>query len=543
MSIKIRKEIIFLLSFLLALAAYWPSMHGTPIWDDFHFWFADPVMGDHMSYWTIWSRFGWPFSVSIQKFMLKVLDKNYFYYHLINFLLHFCNSLLVYKLGRVLRFKNPILFFLLFLFHPVAVITTSWMVQIKTLLCFFFALSSLLCFFKGEKNIRWMMLSWIFFGLSITSKSASVSLPVILFIIHFKIYRFKKIWLLIPFILLSAWNTYRVLKSPVTKEGKEKAEVISKIKETPQEVTPVVPPKAEVKPIVPTAIPEPVIIEKPKKASKVSKKIKERPAPAAKITPKIIPKTTEQPVVPEIKPENPVETTSEQPKDSHQGPPVVTLDHKAPQKPILNSIDIDLIIQTLHYYFWQTFLPMNNVPVRGLNFQSPNFENYLHLFFLFTMIFILWKDSALLYLVAGHFLLLPFLGIIKAPYMNITWVSDQHLYLILPCFLAFGMRLYDKITWKYATVFPLILAGWFTWQTFQSTPYYQDEITFYKKSLEYNPTNVPIAYNLAFAKVMKGDIGGAMNVIETTIILSQINPVMRKNYFYPYLLDLRNKLD
>ncbi len=55
--------------------------------------------------------------------------------------------------------------------------------------------------------------------------------------------------------------------------------------------------------------------------------------------------------------------------------------------------------------------------------------------------------------------------------------------------------------------------------------------------------NVPIAYNLAFAKLIHGDINGALIIVETTTTLAQTNPVMMKSYFYPYLLDLKSRIE
>jgi 4-amino-4-deoxy-L-arabinose transferase-like glycosyltransferase len=172
------KSLFFIGAFFLALALYWPSINGTPIWDDQSFWFNDPVMSPDFSYLTIWKNFAWPFSVSFQKFTLSLFGKKYFAYHLINIILHFLNALLVYKLGRLLRIKYPKFLFTLFLLHPSAVITTAWMVQVKTLLCFFFGLLALLCYFKIKRQNKFALASYLCFGLSILSKSASLSFSV-----------------------------------------------------------------------------------------------------------------------------------------------------------------------------------------------------------------------------------------------------------------------------------------------------------------------------------------------------------------------------
>ncbi len=528
MNTKILKPAVFVLSFIVALALYWPAMHGDPIWDDFTFWFTDPVMQPSMTYATIWANYAWPFSVSLQKFFYGLWYKKFLYYHLLSFCIHFANSLLIYKLGRLFRFKHPIIFFLLFLLHPVAVITTAWMIQIKTLLCMFFGLAALLAFMKGNKDIRWMIFSWILFLLSITSKSASLTLPLLFLVISLRSFRFQKLHLLVPFFILAALSSYKVLKSPVTQEGAVKAAWANKMKEAPV----VAAKPVETKPVVATTALEvkaPVAVAevKPKKETK-AKKVKTAIVEEPK-------KEVDQVAiaVTEVKKIEPIkEKTLKRPKS----PIINDTDLKAPF--LFSGPDFGLIAQTLHYYFWQTFIPNNNHPVKGLNFQTAGVSEVLHLFFLLLIVVVLWKDSALIYLAASHFLLLPFLGIIPAPFMNITWVSDQHLYLVLPGMLAFWVRLVDKINWKYSFILPSLFVVFFSHKTLKATPIYINQFTFYQTSLDYNPYNVPIAYNLAFARLLTGDIEKAYLVAADTYQLSLNEPMMRKNIYFPHLLQL-----
>ena len=468
MKILKNKPLIFIFSYLLAVALYWPSLNGSPAWDDFPYWFNDPVMTPSMSYLEILKNFAWPFSVSLQKVLYTFFQDNYFVYHAISLFIHGLNAYLVYKLARLLRVKYPFLFFFLFLIHPACVISVAWMIQIKTLLCFFFALSSCLTFIKGNKNLRWMTLSWILFLLSVTSKSASLSLPLFFLVVSFKSYHLKKLHLLIPFFLISFWGVYKVAVSPITIEGSAKASKVIDVK------------------------PEP------------------KPAPTAVQTP------SEIPMAP---------TSNEVRQD-------------IPSAFNFARFDIDLIAKTLHYYFWQSLVPISNEPVKGLNPNKAGLAEYGHLLFILIVVFICWKDSALLYLAAGHFLLLPFLGIIPAPYMIITWVSDQHLYLALPALLAFWMRLLDKIKWEYRFILPSLLAVFFIYKTTLTTPYYKDQISFYKASLYHDPTNVPIAYNLAFAYVIKGDWVTARSLLHDIIERSEDDPSIKNNQFYVHIVKL-----
>lgn len=531
MSIKIPKPLLFLISFCVALALYWPAMNGTPVWDDYTFWFTDPVMKSTTTYTDIWLRFAWPLSVSVQKVLLSIFQKNYFSYHLINFVLHFTNSLFVYWIARLLRFKHSFIIFLLFLLHPACVISTAWMVQIKTLLCLFFALGSVLSFMKGQKDIRWMIVSWALFALSILSKSASITLPVLFLVYSFKQYRFKKLALLVPFFLFSLASTYRVLNSEITKEGTEKAVKIAKVhSEEEKKIEAPVEEKPAAVPEVPRSIEPPV---KPKEEKKKKRKT-EVPKPVVKEE-----KKPEPVIVPELKPEP---------------PPVVPLPEKTV---VINNTDIKkdswlslvfikvngtLILQTLNYYFWQVLLPLDSTPVKGLNYDKAGFIEYLHLFFLVSMVIIFIKESALYYLVFAHFLLIPFLGIMPAPYMTVTWVSDQHLYLVLPALIFFWMRIVEKIKWRYAVVIPLVITAFFCFKTYEASTYYRSEIAFYEKCVDQNPFNIPIVYNLAFAYLLQNNLEKASTLLENTIILSQSRPVVQKNLYFPHLVSLYQEI-
>lgn len=530
MNTKILKPGIFVLSFFVCLAIYWPAIKGEPIWDDFTFWFIDPIMKNNMSYTTIWANYAWPFSVSVQKFVMGLWHKQYIYYHLFSFSIHFANAILVYRLGRLFRFKHPIVFFLLFLLHPVAVITTAWMIQIKTLLCMFFGLVSLLTFVKGNKDYRWMILSWFFFLLSITSKTASMTLPLIFLVISVRSYRFQKLHFVIPFFVLAGLSGYKVFKSPVTRAGAEKAARVNKIKE---EIVPAVVEAPVVKKKAPTPefksekksevkIDEKKVVVKKEKKEKKPKKVEAFSVEASKIeTPKL-----------EVLPPSVKEEKLKRPNF----PLVNNQEMKTNYK--FTNLDFGLISQTLHYYFWQVFLPIHNEPVKGLNPFHAGIEEIIHILFLILLVAILWKDSALIYLAASHFLLLPFLGIIPAPFMNVTWVSDQHLYLVLPAMLAFWVRLIDKINWKYSFVLPSFFVLFFSYKTLKVTPIYKNQYTFYEASLEYNSFNVPIAYNLAFAHLLSGNIEKAYYVVSDTYNRSIHEPIMRKNIYYPHLLQL-----
>src|SRR5687768_4744598 len=114
MSDKIPRPVLFALSFALCLAIYWPSLQGTPIWDDRSFWFFDSKLKE-LDYLSIWQYSSWPLSVSLQKLLFDLWGHEYLYYHLFNLGLHFLNAYLLYLIGKKVDLKSPFLLFLLFL--------------------------------------------------------------------------------------------------------------------------------------------------------------------------------------------------------------------------------------------------------------------------------------------------------------------------------------------------------------------------------------------------------------------------------------------
>lgn len=464
---RIPNPLFFILALLLALGLYWPSLNGMPVWDDFSFMFEYHVIIDDFSYLTIWKNFNWPLSVSLQKILFHWWQYEYLNYHLLNFCLHFANSFLLFKVAEKLKLPAPRLLFLFFLLHPANVISVSWMIQLKTLLCFFFGMISFYCLTKVQEHKKWYALAWLTFALSLLSKTASISLPIIFFcFLYKKIPRKEWIWL-IPFFVLSITAGYRILKSP------------TKI--------------ADVQSLIPA--PEQINPE-------------------------------------QINPEKiiPAEESSQDFRPMEEASPNRTSD----------------VLSTARYYFWHTLLPFENQPVKGLNYSTPGAYDYLNILFLILIVAINWGTIIPIYLGLGYVLLLPFMGILHAPYMNVAWVSDQHLYLALPLFLCFWLSLINLWKLKYVSYLPYLFLPFFCYKVAVTTPYYKDEIVFYEACLEADVLNVPIAYNLAVAYLQRNEINQALNVTGTTVKLAEIAPELSKHHYFPLIyqlhLDIQNMI-
>lgn len=458
MNVNIPKPFIILGAFLFALVLYWPALQGTPIWDDNTFWFSDPnIIGDY-SYLNFWKYSSWPLSNSIERFLYGLWGRQFLPYHLISLSLHFINSYLVFILAKKIKFISPLSLFLFFLLSPVCVISVGWMIQIKTLTCFFFGILSLLTFLKAIENPKWIVISWPLFILCLASKSALITLPLVMVMLSYKKLSHLRYLLILPFFIFSGYAGHRLLSSPVT------IKAVDNLLEN-------------------NVIPHVALNEPPQEIEQV-----------------------DEPVV-----EN-------------------------------QKVDKTFVTKTLAYYFWQAILPIDNAPVKGSNFENLRAYEYIHLIFIVLIILIFLKDTILYYLLAGHLLLLPFLGLVAAPYMAVTWVSDQHLYAVLPAFLGFWILIFSKIKTSQFLFFTLLFGLLFSYKTYESSHFYKDEFNFYRESLRSNPTNLAIAYNLAFAYLKNGEYQNSLNVLENIYYLSQHLPELKKRQHYNQLMMLYTSL-
>lgn len=136
---------------------------------------------------------------------------NPFPYHVVNVLLHIANVSLVFFL--VLKLFNERLFpatvaAALFALHPMHVESVAWLSERKDLLYTFFFLLALWSYIKFIDKNEWkgLILALVFFFFSCLSKSAAVSLPLVLLLITWyrgKTFSFKNLIPTIPFFILS----------------------------------------------------------------------------------------------------------------------------------------------------------------------------------------------------------------------------------------------------------------------------------------------------------------------------------------------------
>jgi hypothetical protein len=454
------KYAFFVGAFSTLVFLYWPALTGLPIWDDNSFLFESHFTRREFPYIKIWTDFNWPLSVSIHKLMLNFWGENLRLFHSINLLLHFTNSILLYwflqKMGS--KFSKGI--GLLFMLHPSNVVSVAWIIQFKTLLCFFFGLISLHLYFAPRKSWTFYLFSIISFKFSLLSKSASIGLPLLL-LIYSRIKENIKINIkILPFLILSLYAMIRILTSSVTIETTQNLQQ---------------------------------------------------------------------------QPPHSIDKKMNQQQTYHS------------EKKLISAQDFEkkwnYVLASSHYYFWQVFLPTQNSPVKESVPPSHKILYYCHFVFLILLFLILWKKNYVFLLFAGHIMLGPFLGLVTAPYMNLTWVSDQHLYLVLPFFIAFFLELAFDLSPRLPKILLLVLIPFFCFKVHESTPYYKNEIEFYKASIEYDPLNLPIGYNLAMSYLKGNDLNSAVNIVEHFIFMADVVPELKQNRYYAemFLLYIRLK--
>lgn len=195
------------------------TLNNLPYGDDNTFIFDSYLKGVESltSYWNPYSlNFkSWPLPYTVITVFLRAFEEPVIPFRIFNLLLHIANSFLVLK---VLSFLKPaaskterLLIFSLFLFHPISLITLNWIFQIKTLLCVFFSLLTLIFFESLKKKPKvYALPALISFFLALTSKIACVLLPLY-FIAGKKSYKNKPIFYSLAASLLSLSLIYGLI--------------------------------------------------------------------------------------------------------------------------------------------------------------------------------------------------------------------------------------------------------------------------------------------------------------------------------------------
>ncbi|MBI4646256.1 MAG: tetratricopeptide repeat protein [Bacteroidia bacterium] len=171
-------------------------------------------------------------------YMLDYLLGGYepFMYHLSSFIYHLINIILVFYLTRLIFKRNDISFLVAFIFaiHPLNTATVCWTATRNGIIFLFFYLLSLSHYnnylTKGYKR-KHILFTFLFFIFAVLSKSAAISLPLLMFLFDYYYKRKISIRLLaekIPFLMISVlgglgaiWaakelGSFHLSKAPIT---------------------------------------------------------------------------------------------------------------------------------------------------------------------------------------------------------------------------------------------------------------------------------------------------------------------------------------
>lgn len=468
----------FALVTLMGALLYGRSFTGLPVWDDMTFWFFDPKFHKE-TFGDIWTYSTWPLTLTVQKILYSLFGLTYWPYHVFNFVLHTLNAWLVYSFLRTIRLGRLWSLTGFTLF----LLHPASAISVAWMIQF----KTLLCFsfglaslvvFLRRKSKGHLLLAWVLYLLSVLSKSSALPLPLALLFLLDRPIIAKKNLAVIPFFLIAAFGAWKINFSKFALEG-----------------------------------------------------VKD----ALETTGKGIPKSSLQ-IQEEEAPDATVETSSDE----------IAYESRDHKKGLVRLTPFQasrrMLIKTLRYYFWQAYLPVDNAPVKGLNPYPPGTWDYLHLAFLAGLVILTARLQLFFLLAPGFIFLLPYLGIIPAPFMNVTWVSDQHLYMALPFFLGLFLCLVDRLRPLLKMSLVLGLALLYSVKLFEASAYYKDNFTFYGTSIERNINNIPLVYNLTVLYLANDRRPEAIELLEYVLTVSKTQGHIRENRYFPYLVGLYSEL-
>ncbi|MCE3011998.1 MAG: tetratricopeptide repeat protein [Proteobacteria bacterium] len=500
-----------LFTLLIPLFVFAPTFHGTGLWDDSYFIF-DRYHDHSYTYSFFWKHALWPFFESTTLTLYRLFGTNTSYWHLTNFILHLVNGWLLGKVVKKFKPKLATPLMMVFWIHPLCALTVGWLVQLKTLMSFFFGLMAVYLLVGKTSSKRTMALSCLLFFFSITSKSATIILPFV----ALAFVGLRKSWRphclkLVPFIAISVIYLIRMsfhddLQITIKNSEATITTLVEKPVETPLEAPVEMPAEAPVKAtadLPPVTAPEIATAPAPEIAAPLPEVTEEKEAPL-------------QIELPEI---DEAELTAK--IESYTSP-----------------TKLKIMAYTTSYYLAAPWLPIDLSPIHSNYRGGYNFKNYLGFLILITSVALLfWKRYwPALMLMAQLIVLAPFLGLIAAPYMTFSIVSEQHLYLALPFAILMQLMLLEKIFKSHVKIAYFLFFIALSAVTANYTPTFKNEEQFYRRVLSVYPHDRLSVLNLANHYYKSGRIKQALFVLNKAIQQSEEHPYLKEDIMHPYIM-------
>ena len=188
-----RDALTALILAVLVGVSYFPALLGGFVWDDVIF-AEEPVIHRWSGLWRIWfspadiKKEGhyWPIVHTTFWLEHKLWGLAPLGYHLVNLLLHWVNSLLVWRLLRRLAVPGAWAVAAVFAVHPLHVESVAWIIERKDLLSALFYLTAALTWIRFVEGPGWGRygLALALFTAGLLSKSVVVTFPAALLIWH-----------------------------------------------------------------------------------------------------------------------------------------------------------------------------------------------------------------------------------------------------------------------------------------------------------------------------------------------------------------------
>lgn len=488
------RPLVYLFSISALLLAYATSFQGEPLWDDHQFIFWRFLEGtpDYVKYWR---HHIWPVFDTFAAMYFRVVGSQVVWWHGLSFLLHIVNGFLLRKIIQHFKPQWGTPLMVLFWIHPLNVLSVAWMVQIKTVMCGTFLLTGICYYLKDFRTPkpRYRVLSVLSYTLSVLTKSASLPFPwmALVWVIYYKKKRSQNLLVLLPFLLISATSAWRIWRNEM---------VQTNVTHTEKEILK----RVEPPPVVSTIIPDPVPVV-PSKA-----------AESKPIDPVVEPSHNESVIIP---------TTSSD--------ITVEAPHEAPQIEIESKFKkILLLAHTSATYVALPWAPWPLSPVHGAYKEFITPKVLLGFAILILCLILCWwyrSLTPLLLLLSQLAALTPFIGIVVAPYMSYTSVSEQHFYLVLPIALSLQfwliMKLYQPL--RRALIGGLILGCFFLTQTYVQA--FKNELVFYNFILKYRPEDRLAIINLAGYFAQNGQPTIAFKITRKAMQDAEENPTLKND--------------
>jgi len=188
--------------------------HGF-VWDDFEYIVSNPYITT-LSFQGLGKIFSSFYSANYHPLTTLSWALEYHFaglnaavYHITNIVFHLVNCVLVFYFVKVLTTNIKVATFVavLFAIHPMHVESVAWISARKDLLYTLFYLLSLLFYVKyiEKKKFSFLIYTFLFFALSCFSKSAAITLPLILVLLDYykENLSFKSVLQKLPFLALS----------------------------------------------------------------------------------------------------------------------------------------------------------------------------------------------------------------------------------------------------------------------------------------------------------------------------------------------------